>query len=842
MKLRIITILLVLFYPCVCLLAQGLLIKGNDSFIEQRTSYNVFHTTEPVFNHRLSIEFELAPVSTDEVYRIGYLLRLKNKEAGTTFNILYNDQGGATVFKLNHEGKDVLITAVMDKWKLYENYWIKMRIDFDMDNDSVHFTINDRKFSSNGLVMDNSWKPSLFFGKSEHVIDVPSFALRNLVVGNADKVYRFPLNESSGEEVHDSDGRVTGRVINPAWLINKAYYWEEGASFSSRSVAGSNFNPHTQEVYYFNKDSITIHNIRTKQTKQYAYSNECPIVMRLGTNFIDWENKLLYVYEVSDPPGGDVMIATLSLDNYEWSVKSTEQLPRQLHHHCSFTDEANRRHIIFGGFGNLHYSDNFYSYSLEENHWDKLNFERNPVTPRYFASMGNAGDTGILYLFGGMGNESGDQTVGRVYYYQLFKVDLNEGQITKLWEIPWKNENVVPVRGMIVDGEDSFYTLCYPEHFSHSQLKLYKFSIADGSYEILGDSIPILSEKIKTHANLYYNKRSNELISIVQEFDYDDIASTAKIYSLSFPPVTKEGLTLYSSKSFSLWLWVVIGVAFIMIQVIIVANMLQRKRKQTTQKATLGSDSPLTHKPLKDTISPRENLPNSIYLFGGFSMIDRNNREINYMLSAKLKQAFFLILRYSLENGITSQEFSELLWPDKPEDKVKNSRGVTLNNLRKILSGIDGVNLVHERGVYKIVITDECYCDYVRCLEIASDSNVEEHIEEFAEIISRGKFLKSVDVPLLDSFKEYIERRIEPIMFLGMEKAYASDYYNLTISLCEGIFNCDPLNEESLSYLIQSLMKLKQKDEAKRRYLLFTVEYKKTMGEEYGKSFAVLSE
>lgn len=37
------------------------------------------------------------------------------------------------------------------------------------------------------------------------------------------------------------------------------------------------------------------------------------------------------------------------------------------------------------------------------------------------------------------------------------------------------------------------------------------------------------------------------------------------------------------------------------------------------------------------------NRPNSIYLFGNFSVRDRHNREINYLFSPKLKQAFILI-------------------------------------------------------------------------------------------------------------------------------------------------------------------------------------------------------
>ena len=71
------------------------------------------------------------------------------------------------------------------------------------------------------------------------------------------------------------------------------------------------------------------------------------------------------------------------------------------------------------------------------------------------------------------------------------------------------------------------------------------------------------------------------------------------------------------------------------------------------------------------------------------------------MFSAKLKQVFCLILQYSAEGGITSQRLSNVLWPGRPAANVKNSRGVTINNLRKALGELDGIELIYEKGRFK---------------------------------------------------------------------------------------------------------------------------------------------
>ncbi|MDL2213197.1 DNA-binding transcriptional activator [Bacteroides sp. OttesenSCG-928-J23] len=839
-RLTLLIVCLLNVYLQLC--GQGLKIQGNDYFIDNRSSYIVFDDAPPVFKDRLELGFEIAPMNIREAYSIGYILRIKNEEANTTYNILYNNQGGRTEFKLNHEGRDVLIVASLDKEKLYENQWIEMHLAFDLLKDSVVFRINEEEFRAGGLRLEKQWRPYIHFGRSEHVIDVPTFCLRNLTVSDMEKVYSFPLNENEGTDVHDSRKKVMGHVQNPVWLINDAYYWKPAdVTFASGTVAGSNINADTQEIYYFNKDSILFYNVRTQDTHSHKYINDCPLHLRLGTNFIDRRNKRLYVYEVFDLLGGDVTMAYLDLETFGWTAVSKQLLPIQLHHHSSYFDEANRRYIIFGGFGNLKYNKNFYSFNLDTHTWETLEFGGDPITPRYFTSLGCSEDANVLYLFGGMGNESGDQSVGRVYYYELYKVDLKEKQITRLWEIPWKKENVVPVRGMVSADDESVYTLCYPEHFSKSFLKLYRFSVKDGCYEVLGDSIPIVSEKITTNANLYYNKRTNELYTIVQEFDYDDTASTAKVYSLSYPPVTMEGLSFYTDKEKKTGLWILLVALAISVPAAVWGYI--RKRKPDEEKAPDETTQPEPEDTALPT-PPAEQMEqieqaNALYMFGYFSIRDRNNKDITYMLSSKLKQAFFLILQYSSKNGITTQELSELLWPDKPEDKVKNSRGVTLNNLRKILGELDGIKLVHEKGSYKIVFTPECHCDYLRCLDII-EANTADQIDEFVTIISRGKFLRSEDIPLLDSFKEHIERKLEPILIVEMEKWFAAGNYLFTIAFCEAIFHIDPLNEEALYYIVNSLVKQNMKDEAKRKYLSFVAEYKTVLNAEYPKSFKEL--
>lgn len=804
--------------------SEGLLIKGNDYLIDDRSTYNVFNQVDPVFHNRLKIEFEMAPMG-----RIGYITRIINGQTNTIYNLLYDDNGESTVFKFNHEGKNILIEASIEREMIRKNHWLRVCLDFDLINDSVVLHINDRRFTVEGLDLEDRWEPIIHFGRSAHVIDILTFGLRNLKVNDDRKCYFFPLNESSGADVHDFDKKSTGHVDKPVWLINFAYYWASGPSFSSQKAAGSNFNPDTEEVYYFNEDSIIIYNVRTNESTFRKYVNKCPMQMFLGTNFLDREYNRLYVYEVSMQPVGSTTISYLDLDTYQWTALSKDVLPIQLHHHSNHFAGDRRSYIIFGGFGNALYSDKLYEYKLDENRWDTLELHGDRITPRYFSSMGCSSSEKTLYLFGGMGNESGYQSVGRIYYYDLYAIDLDEGHVRKIWELPWERENIVPVRNMVLIGDSVFYTLCYPEHFSCSLLKLYRFSINDGSFQAVGDSMPIVSEKITTHANLYFDRHSNQLYSIIQEFENDDIASEVKLFSLLYPPAAEEDLLYHNAGERSTGH---IILYLLIIPFLIVMLLISRKKGGIYKNG-------------KDRLEPEVKnalqgvpVPNSVYLFGNMSVYDRNGRDVTYMFSFKLRQAFLLILQNSINgNGISSHDLSEQLWPDKPESKVKNSRGVTLNNLRKVLSEIDGLSLVYDKGRYKILTKEVCYCDYMHCLKLIDEEDSSDKISELVKIISRGKFLKSLDDEYFDSFKASVEKELEPLLLLEAEKAYKDENYQISIVLSEGIFNIDPANEQALSFIVSSFIKLHRKDEAKHKYLQFVTEYKLLTGKTYEKDF-----
>ena len=683
--------------------AYGLRFRGAASPIDERTSYDVFAHSCPSFKDYFDLEFNMALYSTESV---GYVLRVKGADEGQIFNLFFDFRGDDILFRLNQEGKCVLIALPVSKAEAMKSHWFKVKIAFNLKQDEITLKIHDQEKVCKGVLLSDEFSPKIVFGKSDHIIDVPEIAVDKLVV-NAEHTYTFPLDEADGESVCNQEGTLYGKVENPIWLINEAYHWRKEGGFASASEAGSCYNADRNEIYYFNRDSLFVYNMETGSTSAKAFAERCPVKLFLAGSFFDSGSERLYAYEVYTENGdSEPMIASLDLHTLGWRVESYSRLSMQLHHHCSYYDAVRKRYTIFGGFGNMYYSNKFYMFNAEEERWNTLgSLSGDFLCPRYFSSAGYLDSNHSVYIFGGMGNESGDQVIGRRYFHDFYKVDLQEMRVQKLWDISEGQPNMVPAQDMVILNDSCFYVLRYPESVSNSFLHLYRFSVEDGSCHILGDSIPIYSDKITTNARLYYNERQSRLFVTVQETS-DDVSSKFSVYSLLFPPVSLEKYTANNGGGNASHVWLVLVAAVVAVaggSVWIVYKRHRNSGKGEDGKAVRQDKEQLPEaSDVKvEKMAVDTGTVNSMYLFGDFSVFDRNGRNISYMFSLRIKQIFCLILRYSDADGISSKQLSDLIWPDKPKDKVKNSRGVAINHLRKILKELDGIELVYEKGCFR---------------------------------------------------------------------------------------------------------------------------------------------
>ena len=828
--------------------SQGLLFQANDKEIKERTSLQIFQEGEiPCFTKNFQLSFELSIRDFDT---FGYVFLLKEDQGKTKYSFTYTYLDGEnSTFKFNTDGKENHYSLNLRNDALAYQ-WIPVSFAFDLQQDVLTIRIGDNEKKITSLGLKDTFCPHLFFGRYDYILDMPTFAIRNLKLeGDRSHSYTFPLNENEGEEVHTSTGKVLGTVVNPVWLINGSYHWEKLFEYSFQTPSGITFEPDSQRLIIFSQDSLLTYNLLKRQPQKYSYSNKLPVKLQLATHFMNTTDGKLYVYELNNLPLGDATVAALDLNNQEWKQTGVAALPVQLHHHDGFWDETTGKYLVFGGFGNKRFNNTFLEYDIEGDRWDTLSYSGDRIIPRYFSGMAVNKNREHIYVFGGMGNESGEQSGARNYLHDLYLLDRKQQSVRRLWQNA-SDHRLVVARDMILTPDEKYiYALCYPEYLSDTYLQLYRLTVDDGTMKALGDSIPMRSEEIMTNANLYYNSLTHEYYCTTTEFDKKG-HTVIRTYVLSAPPVSLDEIRSYGSRS-SLeirWLWIMAGIGVLLLAggVLFVRKKRGKQRNAVLESSSVLMSPPVGREPDK-SVQGKETLakedfesslvrPNAVYLFGPFTVIDRNGRDITHLFSSRLRQVFIYILLHSTHNGVLSASLNEVFWPDKPDDKVKNLKGVTINQIRKNLAELDGVELVHDKGYFRLVFTD-CYCDYFRFRTL---KNAEEVENELGILLMRGKFLDGMDAGMMDHFKQKVEEFLSSFLPLEIERLYQQHKYDAVIRFCNVLFRVDPVNELALAYGMHALNHTGSSQEAILQYSLFVREYRQMMNEEYSTSYAEL--
>lgn len=808
--------------------SQGLGFHSTEQrSIANRTSYTVFAKNIPKLHGELSISFKLSILDPTS---FGFIFIVGQDDSNDMYSLAYeNWDDEISHLKLNLKGEKNLLTIPVSLSQLGKGKWLNIKLHF-IDT-GISFTVNDELHQTKVEKISELMFAQIFFGKHENIIDVPSFAIRDLIVNDDKQEFHFTFKENAGNIISDQNGNPLGNVENPIWLINNAYHWKHHFTYTSDEIVAVNFDNNKNRILVAGKDSIAFFDLATNAMEKKAYTNSLPVPMRLGMSFIAGEK--LFIYEVNDVIEGYPSIASIDMNKLSWEVNSYLTLDQQRHHHNAYFDSENQLFYIFGGFGNKRMNNTFDCYNIANNSWSSLSFSGELITPRFFSGMGQFNEQ--LILFGGVGNETGDQSIGKKYYYDCYKIDIKNRHIKKLWEIDRADTNLVSTRNIIISSDSaSFYTLCYPEYIPQTYVKLHQYNIETGAFTVLGDSIPITSERIRTNANLYLNERTKEMFCIIQEI-LDENASEISVYSIDNKPVTAEELLVelknIKNRKIQIY-WTVILTLFI---VGLVAFWFLYKRKIRLEKNKSLSNETGPSTIFEQKIRPQKN---SLYIFGIFAAFDRWGTDITHLFSPQVKQLFLFILLKSNEKdtGVTSEHIYNYVWPDKPVKNAKNLKGVTFNKLRKILADIDGIELLHENQCFKIQTSPPAYCDYLEYKSVYNDISIkinDLNIERIVEITSRGQFLKSVNNDYFDTFKKDVSDQILGIVPLILKQNFEHKNYAKTISIASVLYFADELNECALYYILKSYLGLGNKVAAKKHYIDYIIRYKKIQGEDY---------
>jgi len=258
---------------------------------------------------------------------------------------------------------------------------------------------------------------------------------------------------------------------------------------------------------------------------------------------------------------------------------------------------------------------------------------------------------------------------------------------------------------------------------------------------------------------------------------------------------------------------------------------LNRKRKSKTPVKAV--------KTARETTTPKSK-ENSIILFGGFQVIDRNGKDITGQFTPLPKKLFLFILLHSLRNnkGVSSAILYETFWFDKSVESARNNRAVNIVKLKSLLDNLESANISKETGYWKFdfnpaLITID-YFEYLQIVHQKTELSREDIVALLA-IIESSPFLNNTNADWLDNFKSEISNEIIDTIIRYMSTSSDDPEFMLHLTKC--IFVFDAVSEEALKLQCRLLIKQGKHSLAKSSYSKFAKEYRQLYDEDYSLSF-----
>lgn len=812
--------------------AQGLVFSSNDSLIAKRTSYVVFNKQAPVLKGNVHVSFDLL---LWDINHLGYVFMAADDE--NSYSLSYLNTDNTYTLNLNIDRVSNKLKIPLNDDLIKKRKWIKVDVGFDLEHNTVNLCIDGKCYKSGGFPFNHQLNGNITFGKNQYYTEVPNMAIKNVRISDESATYTFPLNEWKGNVTHNDAGDATGRVENPKWLINDSYFWRPLYQHHFNQVAGVNFDEANERLVMYKKDSVLFYNVRTSQQYMQVSQNCLPVPMLLGKSIINTRQNTLNVYEPFDIRDGKPTIATLNLQTLKWETVGRALLPTQRHHHNVFYNTAQDTMFLFGGYGSFKYHKSFFKYDGTADKWVEAEFKGDKINPRFFSAGGYTGKPDEVYIFGGYGNESGSQVIGGKQFYDLYRVNLKTHIINKCWNIKAQRDTFVPANNLILSHDKKyFYALCYPHEVFKTSLKLYRFSVKDGSHEVVSAPIPVTSEKIETDINLFYNSKADAFYCVIQEFT-DPNNSTVRVFALTGTPVSQAQYLQANAlkKKYPTALQYVLTAAGILLLLLLGWLV---KRRSNKYKAINTPAEEIPSSPQSGQVYQMQK--NAVYLLGEFIVFDKNKRDITYLFSPKIKQLFLLILLHSNNGkGIGAKKISAAMWPDKDLAKTKNLRGVTFNHLRSAISDLEGIQLQFVNDCYLFIIDDNFFCDYLTILHDAHQLTASADIfdEKSYHLLTRGSLLPDAADTWLDDYKRQYDDLLMDTLRPQLQKLYAEKNFKQLLVISKLILMIDPFNDDAFKYELKGIKHLKGIEQARKFYDHFTHEYQRSLGEDYALPF-----
>jgi len=650
--------------------------------------------------------------------------------------------------------------------------------------------------------------------------DVASVDLRDITIWQKDELTRhWDLSVHDKNICFDKITQSASVAENPEWIVDQYISWEDVYEINFTKEPSLAFDP--KGTFYMTSKGENIISYDLNEGAAHTINVKDGEFPTNAPNQLIFSDRLI-AYNLDESTG-----AYFDFDSQSWVGGKKSTKDHDYWNNASAFWKEEQAIVCFGGYGHYRYNNKLLLLYPFDHSKDKC-CTLSSITPRYGCAVSIVGDK--MYIFGGRGNLSGKQELSPKYYYELYSVDLNTQEVKKIWELDDIQYHFTLGEQMIWDKDSTaFYVFA-----NYDNGVLLKFDAKTGEMEYASLPSGIVGGSQYQCYNIFLNEEGTKLFLTSTNSQYDG-SSKVSIKSLNWPPLSmklsKVSVVTEKNNEEEGANWnIVITLALICVALVCILIIQRRTRRKTTNKGHNVSVD------LEKETAFYDFSKNSICFFGGFTVKDRDGKDITYQFTPNLKALTILLLLHSANEspGISSGKLNRTLWYYKPEEAANNNRNVYISKLRTIFESLDGFTITNKNKLWNIVLSDGAQCDWIHVKTLMNRPGSEENISHIIELLLRGAMLPNSEFDWLDTYKgDFSNFTIDTLSRL-LDSSISDE---MKIKVANTIFMHDPLNEDALVSKCRILYKSGKTGLAKYSYDTFCKEYKASLGMNFKEDF-----
>ncbi len=805
--------------------------SSHEVVQEKRTSLNLTPDNPICLSKQTEISFDIIFRNNLEIY-FGYVVRIITAN-NINIDLVYNQKLRVLNFVV---GEHFSASFNVDSLQLLEK-WGRYSMLLNPEENTVALGINGKELTKTTIDADDAFCLRLFWGTNDYpmfqTMDIPPMQVKEISIQEGGRLLRhYPLNELEGSVATD---RVNGNravVKNPVWIKHLHQVWQKIYSLRTAGLPAVAFNDKAELLYFTGRDSLYEFLVKDNSSRSTPLLRSRTKMPTGNQAIYNPFTGLLYNIDIDK----QLVSAYDSVDRV-WNQEFLRDTLTTFWHANKCIAPYDSCLYIIGGYGQQQYKNLVQRYHFDTRRWDTLQSTGDFFTPRYLSALGlnPAGDT--IYIVGGYGSNTGDQTINPRHIYDVMAYSIRHNSFEMLNQLETLNNPLAFASSLLVEpGTDEFYALTFPNTKFNSSLQLIRGSFKMPGLTKLGDTIPFSFYDIESFSDLFFSPASKKLLAVTV-YSGKDGYTDIDVYSLDFPP---NSLPVQNERNLSVILMYVLG------GVLLIAGgwLLKSRRKKKTPD--MFTDPSLSSETTSEISLPSEppmrTLASSVITFGTFEVFDKQGNNITMQFTPLLKELFLLQLVYSVKDGgITPEELYNILWEDKPFKDAKNNYHVNSGKLKSILEKVGDYQVGRNGNKLRFeVLNNSMVIDFVRFFELLSmEKHSRQDINELYLLTHRGAFLTQLRYNWLDDIKSWVSGKTIDIFLKHM-----SDFEkeaDWIVRLANTVFVFDELNENALVYKCRALVLLGRHGLAKDSFIKFSRAYKETYGQDYERSFTQIT-